>query len=83
MNDFGLSYNDNEFWLFELLEVYLDRQNETYDFWDWVNNIDSAPQWFKDEYINIAGRFMENQVYKDPDLLGMVTDYKKDLRSGK
>ncbi len=81
--DFGLSYNDNENWLLQLLHVYKQRENSSDDFWYWLRNMSEAPKWFHDEYVQKVGRFNENMVRNDPDLTRHINKYLADLNSGK
>jgi len=83
-NTYRTSYNDNESWFEQMLEVYTQRTNEnTRDFWIWLRHMDLAPEWFRATYQESIVQFQESSIYNDPDLVNHVNAYVRDLHSGK
>lgn len=81
--DYGTAYNDMEQWMLQNYEVYKQRKNSSEEYWYWLRNLHTAPQWFLDEYVEIAGRFDEQMVNNDSDLTNHIQQYLADLNSGK
>lgn len=88
-NAYRTSYNPNEDWLTQLLQVYeqkkLDQKLEVQpeEYWYWLRNMEEAPQWFKAIYKNSMDQFQESDVYNDPYLISHVNNYVRDLYNGK
>ncbi|MFZ5797205.1 MAG: hypothetical protein ACOY3O_02135 [Thermodesulfobacteriota bacterium] len=86
---YSTSYNANENWLTQLLQVYtqkkLDQQLEVQpeEYWYWLRNMDEAPEWFRTVYTDSMDQFTESNVYNDPYLIGHVNNYVRDLYNGK
>ena len=88
-NAYRTSYNANENWLTQLLQVYqqkkidqkLEVQSEEY--WYWLRNMEEAPQWFQAVYNDSMDEFQESDVYNDPYLVSHVNNYLQDLYNGK
>ena len=81
--DFGLAYNASENWFKQLIQVYVQRENDSDNFWYWTRHMDQAPQWFRDEYVQKVRKFNEDMVSNDPDLPKHIRQYVADLVSGK
>lgn len=83
------SYNANENWLTQLLQVYqqkkLDQKLEVQseEYWYWLRNMEEAPQWFQAVYNDSMDEFQESDVYNDPYLVSHVNNYLQDLYNGK
>jgi hypothetical protein len=88
-NTYNTSYNANENWLTQLLQVYaqkkLDQQLEVQseEYWYWLRNMDEAPEWFRTVYTDSMDQFTESNVYNDPYLLEHVQNYVRALYNGK
>ena len=77
---YGITYNDNEFLLIDIAEAFGQNTGEYELLWDYLENLNQAPQWFKTLYAQKTKQYIANN---DADLQEHISQYNKDIRSGK
>ncbi|OPY64181.1 MAG: Microbial collagenase precursor [Syntrophorhabdaceae bacterium PtaU1.Bin034] len=80
---FLLSYNENEWPLTQLIEVFKQKLQDWTLFWKWLAGSEGAPQWFKDAITGLAKTVDENTWIKDRDLENHVKNYNLLLKTRK
>jgi hypothetical protein len=79
----GISYNQKEDWFTQLLEVARQENSDNFSsFFEWMGDLNAAPQWFRDWMISAAKTFSTYEYVNDEDLQKHVQRYRADILEG-
>ena len=82
--NFGISYNQNEPWHYQILEVFRQRQLEQWSlFYRWLSGLEIAPNWFQ-QAMKEATLITDavNYIF-DEDLNNHISNYKSEIEACK
>lgn len=82
--DYAVSYNQNEFWALQLLEVAVQQNIDNWSsFWNFLAGVEIAPDWFQEAMGDVATSFDRFSYVVDGDLQNHVQKYRAEISEGK